>query len=106
VPIRAEEPADVSQKVDGLQFEGGPAFPIQPMRPASRAACCWRSSCARHTRSSLADADGLVEHPRTIKEIATASPAERKLIQYHTAFALRLKAHSELSPLAKFTFAP
>lgn len=61
------------------------------MRPASRAANCWRSSCARHIRSSLLDTDGLVEHPRTINEIATASPTEPKLMQYHTAFALWLK---------------
>jgi hypothetical protein len=52
----------------------GPALPIQPIRPASRADCCWRSSCARHMRSALADWTGLVTHPRTIKEITPASP--------------------------------
>ena len=44
-------------------------------------------------RASLADWDGSVAHPRTIKEIATARPAERKLIKepYSTCHAAETK---------------
>ena len=37
---KEEEPGNVPND--------GPAFPIYPMRPASRAIRCWRSFCIRH----------------------------------------------------------
>ena len=37
------------------------------------------------------DAYGFVAHPRTIKEIAPASPVDRRLMGYHTTSASRRK---------------
>jgi hypothetical protein len=45
---------------------------------------CWMATAAR-------DAYGLVAHPRTIREIAPASPVDRRLMEYHTTSASRRK---------------
>ncbi len=53
-----------------------------PMRPASRAKRCWRSSCAR--QRSLIDAYRFSAHPDIRKEIkmVATQPIERKRIKY------------------------
>ena len=62
------------------------------MRPSSRTPCCWRSLSSCHRRASwLADMGGLLAHPRTIKDIIAARPADRTLIEYHTTSASRHK---------------
>jgi len=38
------------------------------------------------------DTDGLVAHPRTIKEIMPAITVERKLMEYHTTSRRKAKA--------------
>ena len=61
------------------------------MRPWSRTTCCWRCSCARHMRASLAESVRLFAHPKTVKEIASVSPIKRKLIKYDIALTSRQK---------------
>ena len=78
------------------------------MRPASRAPCCWRSSCARHMRASLAESDGLVAHPRRMKQNTPTSPANRLCTLFpRSLLAQELSAHelkTEGNMLVRVTF--
>lgn len=56
------------------------------MRPWSRTTSCWRCSCARHMRASLAESVRLFAHPKTVKEIASVSPIKRKLIKDYSTY--------------------
>jgi hypothetical protein len=76
------------------------------MRPVSRTACCWRSFCARHIRSSLVEIGGLMAHPRTINEITHASPVDRMLIEYHTNNGLTAQSQSQSFALRSVRIAP
>ena len=65
------------------------------MRPASRATSCWRYSCARHMAPVFGVSAAVkCVHPMIIKEIAQASPVERKLIEYPTTCDLTAQSKS------------
>ena len=61
------------------------------MRPWSRTTSCWRCSCARHMRASLAESVRPFAHPKTVKEIASVSPIKRKFIKDDIALTSRQK---------------
>ena len=81
----------------------GPALPMCPMRPASRANRCWRTSCAR--QRSLIDTYRFSAHPdirMEIKIVVATQPIERKRIDYSRTFAAPRKlAEARLSEYPK-----
>jgi hypothetical protein len=62
-----------------------------PMRPASRANLCWRTSCAR--QMSLIETYRFSAHPdiRIEIKIVATQPIERKRIDYSRTFAASRK---------------